>query len=231
MAVSDMPTSPKPRKRRNPLPQWALAIAAVVLVASWIPLAMMARGRVSTSAEPRYQFMHDMAKQPRFNTQAGSDVFADGRTMRPKVPGTVARGELDEDDHYYRGFTQVKDAATGKMQVNFFEGFPPQVKVDEQLLKRGRERFGIYCAACHGLDGYGNGLVNQRAFELQEPAWTAAASYHTPAVRGRANGHIFNTITNGIKSMPGYAAQIPVEDRWTIVAYVRALELSQDAPK
>jgi mono/diheme cytochrome c family protein len=231
VTVEEKPSLPRPRKRRNPLPKWAVSIAAVLVVASWIPLTMMARGRVSTSAEPRYQFMHDMARQPRFNTQAGSDAFADGRAMRPKSPGTVARGELDEDDHYYRGFGQVMDGLTGKMEAKFFDGLPPQVKVNEQLLKRGQERYGIYCSACHGLDGYGNGPVNQRAMDLQEPTWTPAASFHTPLVRGRPDGHVFNTITNGIKSMPGYAAQIPVEDRWAIVAYVRALELSQDAPK
>jgi mono/diheme cytochrome c family protein len=227
--VGDAPTSPKPRKRRNPLPRWAVAIAALLVVASWIPLALIARGRVSTSPQPRYQLMHDMARQPRFNTQAGGDVFADGRTMRPKAPGTVAQGELGEDDHYYRGFMRVMDGPTGTSEVKYFDGLPAQVKVSGRLLNRGRERFGIYCAACHGLDGYGNGPVSQRANDLGTPI--AAASFHTPLVRGRPDGHIFNTITNGIRNMPGYAAQIPAEDRWAIVTYVRALELSQNAPK
>jgi mono/diheme cytochrome c family protein len=116
----------------------------------------------------------------------------------------------------------------GKPQPKFFDDFPPQVKVDQKLLERGRERFTIYCSACHGDDGYGHGPVATRADEIGMPI--NAASFHTDVVRGRANGHIFNTITNGIRTMPAYSAQIAVEDRWAIVAYVRALELSQNTP-
>jgi len=205
-----------------------MATTAVLIIASWIPLAMIARGRFSMSSEPRYQFMLDMAKQPKYREQAVSEVFADGRAMRPKVPGTVARGQLDEDDHYYRGFSAAVDPKTGKTTIRYYDGFPGQVKITESLVKRGQERYGICCAACHGLDGYGNGPVNQRAMELGTPI--SAASYHTLLVRGRPDGHIFNTITNGIRLMPPHGAQIPVEDRWAIVAYVRALQISQDPP-
>jgi len=88
--------------------------------------------------------------------------------------------------------------------------------------------FAQKCSACHGDDGYGSGMVSTRSAEIGMPI--NAASFHTDVVRGRPNGHIFNTITNGIRTMPAYSAQIPAEDRWAIVAYVRALELSQNAP-
>jgi mono/diheme cytochrome c family protein len=105
----------------------------------------------------------------------------------------------------------------------FFNGLPAQIKVDERLLKRGRERFDIYCASCHGADGLGNGAVNSRA-EGVHSKWVRPSDLTSALVRGRADGHVFNTITNGIRNMPGYGAQIPVEDRWAIVAYVRALQ-------
>lgn len=87
----------------------------------------------------------------------------------------------------------------------------------------------MFCAPCHGLSGYGNGPVAIRAEELEQGTWTPPASFHTELVRERPAGHIFNTISNGIRNMPAYGPQIPVEDRWAIVAYVRALQRSRDA--
>jgi mono/diheme cytochrome c family protein len=101
--------------------------------------------------------------------------------------------------------------------------------VTEKLVRRGKERFAIFCAPCHGLDGYGDGPVAKRAQALQEGTWVPPSSYHTDLVRQRPVGFIFNAITHGIRNMPAYGAQIPVADRWAIVSYVRALELSQDA--
>jgi mono/diheme cytochrome c family protein len=167
-------------------------------------------------------------------SQEPTDVFADGRAMRPKVPGTVARGQLDADDHYYRGFKIVKDPNTDREQAIFFDRLPPQVNLTEQFVKRGQDRFNIYCAACHGWDGRGDGPVARRSRDLAEGGSGApinAADLHGALVRGRPDGHIFNTISNGIRTMPPHAAQIPVEDRWAIVAYVRALQLSQDGNK
>jgi mono/diheme cytochrome c family protein len=97
-------------------------------------------------------------------------------------------------------------------------------------VERGQQRFNIYCAVCHGTDGYGNGPVNNRAVQRQEQKWVPAANLHSDVVRSRPDGHIFNTITNGIRNMAGYGSQIPVQDRWAIVAYLRALQLSQHAP-
>src|SRR5439155_25052438 len=116
---------------------------------------------------------------------------------------------------------------------NFLSGFPEQVKVNEALLRRGQQRFNIYCSVCHGLDGSGHGPVNERAMALAGVSgtnWTPAADLMKDSVRGRPDGHIYNTINVGIRNMPGYGTQIVPEDRWAIVAYVRALQLSQGAP-
>jgi mono/diheme cytochrome c family protein len=128
-----------------------------------------------------------------------------------------------------------KNEATGKMEASFFDTFPAQTPVSAELIERGRGRFNIYCAPCHGMDGYGHGPVNDRALELmnlgQSVTWTQAASMHAEPARSRPVGHIYNTINLGIRNMPGYGHQVQAPaDRWAIVAYVRALQLSQDPP-
>jgi mono/diheme cytochrome c family protein len=195
-----------------------LVYAAVLLAAlALIPLALIARARVTTSTQPRIQPIRDLARQPKFKTQSADPMFADDRAMRPEVPGTVARGELHADAAYWKG----RDAN------GWVTAFP--VPVTDALLRRGQERYDIFCAPCHGVSGYGDGSVAKRADELQEGTWTPPSSYHTDLVRQRPLGYIFNTISNGIRNMPAYGPQIPVADRWAIVAYVRALERSQDA--
>ena len=104
----------------------------------------------------------DMDDQPKYKQQASSDVIADGRASRLPIPGTDARGEMEEDDHFYRGYSRAVDA-NGKEQVTFFDSLPPQVELNQELLDRGQQRFNIYCSVCHGLDGYGNGPINARA--------------------------------------------------------------------
>lgn len=212
-------------------PFWMIAVFLIAVVLSWIPLVVAARRRVSTSEEPRISLAQDMGNQPKYKAQHTSEVFADGRADRPKIAGTVAQEDLDNDDFYYRGFTiapAASNAAT-KPSVTFFKGFPKQIKVNEALLARGQTQFNIYCTPCHGYDGSGHGMVNDRAMELGDK-WVQAANLTSETVRSRTEGHIFNTITNGIRNMPPHGHQIPVEDRWAIVAYVRALQLSQDAP-
>ncbi|MFI5379158.1 MAG: c-type cytochrome [Tepidisphaerales bacterium] len=223
------PTTAVAPPRLGRLPFWLIGIAIVATVGSWIPLVFIAKGRVTHSSEPPVMYMQDMYAQPKYREQAATDLFADGRAMRPRVEGTVPHGMLDADDHYFRGWRAT--VANGKPDVMFFDKFPAQVTVDDKLLKRGQERFGIYCAACHGLDGYGNGPVNARAKELKQGTWTPPSNLHDATVRGRAIGHIYNTISVGIRNMPAYGGQIPVADRWAIVAYVRALQLSQDPPE
>jgi len=215
----------EPRLRRPPFA--AIAVGLTLIVASWLPLVLFARARVKRSEEPRVMIMQDMGSQPKYREQQTNDLFADGRADRPQVVGTVARGQLQEDDHYYRGYSMTV-GADGKNQVKFFDTLPAQVKVSDELLARGQQRFNIYCSACHGYDGYARGSVEVRSEHIGNPL--NAKSLHEDLVRGRVNGHLFNTITNGIRNMPSYSAQIPVEDRWAIVAYVRALQLSQNAP-
>jgi len=206
-----------------------ISLLLIGIVASWVPLAIIARERATPQSKPRIQIIQDMGSQVKYGAQAPSPVFADGRSARASVPGTVARGFLRNDDHYERGYVRVHDAETGKWTIEYFAGFPTDVAIDATLLKRGQERFGIYCAPCHGYDGAGHGTVNERAFELRGQPWVQAMSIHQDEVREREDGHIYNTIRNGIRTMPGYASQIDTHDRWAIVAYVRALQRSQNA--
>lgn len=228
------PYTDAPRPPRMPRPAfWMISLALIFVVGSWLPLVLAARARSSVSQQPRIALVQDMGVQPKYREQQSSDVFADGRADRPEIVGTVAWGQLDADDHYYRGYSMAKDPKTGKMAPKFFDGFPKEVKVDAALLKRGQDRFNIYCSACHGLDGYGHGTVNERGLELQNQehgTWVQAADLTKDPVKSRPAGHIFNTINVGIRNMPAYGPQIPVHDRWAIVAYVRALQLAQDAP-
>ena len=197
------------------VPRWLQYLVVVLIVLSWVPLVIILRARNTTSDKPPIHLIQDMDDQRRFNPQARNRLFADRRAMRPPVDGTVARGELDADDAFYRG----------KVGEDWIEAIP--IEISMQLMQRGRQRFDIFCSPCHGLDGSGAGMIAKRAEELQEGTWTPPASFHTELVRGRSDGHLFNTISNGIRNMPAYGPQIPVEDRWAIVAYVRALQRSR----
>src|SRR5580658_7249598 len=152
----------------------------------------------------------DMQDQPRFKPLAESDFYSDLRSARAPVEGTVARGQLHEDTYFY----------SGKLGNNPGDYMPFPVTGD--VLARGRERFNIYCAPCHSRLGDGNGMIVQRGFR-------APPSYHTERLRKAPLGYFFDVMTEGFGAMPEYASQIPARDRWTIVAYIRALQLSQDA--
>jgi mono/diheme cytochrome c family protein len=152
--------------------------------------------------------MHD---QPRYKPFAKSDFFADQqRSARPRVPGTVARGQLHED----------ATLDTGKVGTAFVPAVP--VPIDLPLLQRGEERYRIYCAPCHGQVGRGDGMIVKRGYR-------PPPSFHIDRLRAEPAGYYFDVITNGFGAMPDYAAQVGVQDRWAIVAYVRALQLSQNA--
>lgn len=142
---------------------------------------------------------HSMTKQNRYGTYAPAALFRDGAEAQSLPTGVVAQGDLD------RASQSAK---------------PPQV--DLQLLARGRDRYDIYCAPCHGLSGKGDGMIVQRGFP-------APPSYHTPALRAAPARHFFDVITNGYGVMYSYAARVEPRDRWAIVAYVRALQESQNA--
>ena len=160
------------------------------------------------SAAACRQDMHD---QPKYIPLRPSEFFEDGRSARPLPEGTVARGHLNDDTALYTG-----KGPDGKPLDTF--PFP----VTKEVIVRGQERFNIYCTPCHDHTGYGNGMIVRRGY--RHPP-----SYHTDKIRQLANGFMFDVITNGFGAMPDLAAQIPARDRWAIVAYVRALQLSQNA--
>lgn len=230
------PGGTSPLRTDLPAPPFFLTAAFIVLVVgTWVPLVFFARGRFNRTEEPKIHMVQDMDIQPKYTTQQDSPIFADERAMRMPIGGTVARGKLGEDDHYERGYTAAANGAApagvtmmqGNTKVAFYEGFPDQIKIDSDLLQRGQQRFNIYCAPCHGQDGYGHGLVNERAVEKQESKWVQPANLNSDLVRSRPTGHLYNTVTNGIRNMAGYGSQIPTNDRWAIIAYVRALQTSQ----
>jgi hypothetical protein len=151
-----------------------------------------------------------MADAGRSKPLERSAFFDDGRSSRHIVPGTVARGQLHEDDHFHTG------RIAGKLAVTF------PFALTREDLRRGRERYGIFCTPCHDQLGNGLGMVVRRGYR-QPP------SFHIDRLRQAAPGHFFDSITNGFGAMPAYAAQIPARDRWLITAWIRTLQLSQHA--
>jgi mono/diheme cytochrome c family protein len=152
----------------------------------------------------------DMHDQPRFKPLAKSDFYSDLRSARAPVEGTVARGQRHEDSYFY----------TGRMGNNPGDYLP--FAVNDTVLARGRERFNIYCSPCHSRLGDGNGVIVQRGYRRPP-------SYHTERLRRAPLGYFFDVMTNGFGAMPDYASQVSARDRWSIVAYIRALQLSQNA--
>ena len=152
----------------------------------------------------------DMHNQPKYIPLRESTFFSDARSARPIVAGTVARGHLEDDELLYTGKLNGTDSAM----------FP--FAIDSRVMARGQERFNIYCSPCHGRAGLGDGMVVRRGYR-------APPSFHQDRLRAAPAGHFFDVITNGFGAMPDYAAQIRAEDRWAIVAYVRALQLSEHA--
>jgi len=151
--------------------------------------------------------MHD---QPYYRPLNQSDFFADERSARSLPAGTVARGQLRQDAYFYTG--------TMGGQPGDVMPFP----INERVLRRGQERFNIYCAPCHGMTGEGNGMIVQRGFRR-------AASFHERRLQEAPVGYFVDVMTSGFGAMPDYSAQISPHDRWTIVSYIRALQLSQRA--
>ncbi|HUK51980.1 MAG TPA: cytochrome c [Candidatus Binatia bacterium] len=152
----------------------------------------------------------DMHVQPKYKPLAQTDFFGDGRAARPVVAGTVARGQLHLDDHLY----------TGKVDGKLVTTFP--FAVTRADLERGRDRYNIYCTPCHDPAGHGRGMIVLRGFP-------PPPSYHIQRLRDAPVGHFFDVITNGLGNMYSYASRVSPEDRWRIIAYIRALQLSQGA--
>jgi mono/diheme cytochrome c family protein len=152
----------------------------------------------------------DMHDQPRFKPYAKSDFFADQRSARPLVDGTIARGHLRDDTLLF----------TGKADGKPVEVFP--FAITASVMERGHERFDIFCSPCHGRTGTGDGMIVRRGYRRPP-------TFHQDRLRQVAPGYVFDVITSGFGAMPDYAQQIPVEDRWAIVAYMKALQRSQQA--
>jgi mono/diheme cytochrome c family protein len=152
----------------------------------------------------------DMQDQPKFFPQRGTDFYADGRSVRPQVQNTVARGQLRENGYFYTGLINGKEG----------DGIPFPATLE--VLERGQERYNVYCTPCHSRVGNGVGMIVQRGY-------MKAGNFNTVRLETAPLGHFFHVISNGYGAMPDYAAQIVPEDRWAIVAYIKALQLSQKA--
>ena len=152
----------------------------------------------------------DMHNQPKFYPQRGTSFFADGRSARPQVENTVARNQLHANTYFYTGLVGTKEG----------DGMP--IAVTPDLLARGQEKYNVFCTPCHSRVGNGAGMIVQRGYR-------PAGNFHTDRLRNAPLGHIYSVIANGYGSMPEYGTQVAAEDRWAIVAYVRALQLSQAA--
>jgi mono/diheme cytochrome c family protein len=208
-------------------PRWMIFTGAIAALALVIPPVVIARVRATPDQNRAVHIFFDMDFQPKFKSQSNNPLFADGRAQRVAVAGTVAKGETKLDTHRFEGVVDGKWAET----------LPAGMSMSKELLARGQQRFNIYCSVCHGYAGYGDGAVNKRAMELMSntdgpvygTSWVQAKSLHDPLVREHPLGMLYSIATNGIRNMAGYGAQIDLEDRWAIAAYVKALQLSQNA--
>lgn len=176
----------------------------------------------------------DMYDQPRYESLEASKFFSDGMSARPRVEGTIARGGLNEDTAFFTGKDgkQLVDRIPESAYRSFYDAHPHRFHAEFEgvtptemrraFLERGRERFDIYCSVCHGRTGSGDGMIVQRGFR-------APPTYHSDRLRQAAAGHFFDVITNGFGAMASYSNRVEPADRWAIVAYIRALQLSQNA--
>lgn len=192
--------------KKHYINQMALSLLTLSII---LVLVGCFRGR--PSEKPPIHVNPNMDSQEKYKAQSESRFFENGASMRLPIAGTIAQGELRADIAYYEG----KDA-----DGQFLKKSP--VPVTMHLLERGRERFNIFCSPCHGQTGDGQGIVVKRGY-MPPP------TFHQDLVRNYPDGHLYNVITNGIRNMPSYKQQVPVKDRWAIVAYVRALQRSQNA--
>ncbi|MBN2295848.1 MAG: DUF3341 domain-containing protein [Pirellulales bacterium] len=199
------------------IPGYIMAAAALIVALALLPPLGIALFRYAPKSQPRIHLVSDMDHQPKYLPQQFSPLFEDTRAMRPPVPGTVAVDAVIDDTHYLLGQVDGKPADT----------IP--IAVTTETMRRGRERYDIFCATCHGLAGDGDGITSQLAFEREEPKWVKPLSYYNESVVSQPVGQIFQTISDGVRTMPGYKYQIPTEDRWAIVLYVRALQRSRSA--
>lgn len=208
-----------PATRR--VPKIVMAFILVTSVMALVPFAFLAKSRAANSAKPHVHVIPNMDFQFKVRAQEAFSAFADERGSQPWVEGTIARGAnaLAEDDHFYRGIDDGDWAST----------FPDQVTLDMAFMKRGQNRFNIYCAPCHGSSGDGNGVVAKRAETIgaANTGWNPPTNLIVADMTTLPHGQIFNTISFGIRTMPAYRAQIPEIDRWAIIFYLRALQRAE----
>jgi hypothetical protein len=206
----------------------------LIFILGLIAVVSLAGFRGTHSAKAPIEIFVDMVRNPRYDPQHESDFYSDTRAARPPVPGTVPLGytvpnsflstgannnKLDQEP---AGFSDAPDYYnSGRIGDVYGDGIP--LKVNRELLDRGRERFNINCAVCHGPVGLGNGITSQ--FGL-----VGIANFHDARIRTMPDGQIFNTITLGKNTMGAYGSNISVEDRWAIISYIRALERADGAP-
>jgi mono/diheme cytochrome c family protein len=198
------------------------------LLSALLFVMSLAGCREQTSPDPPVLLERNMYDTERYNPESYSQFFADHRTMRTPVPGTIARDRYEEDPSVSSGLLEGQD---GYVLI-----VPPAVVQHagglEKLVARGQERFTIYCAPCHGQTGDGKGMIACKPRErptdpCQSRGFPPLPSYEDPRIRQMPDGQLFATITHGVRTMPAYGPQIPAADRWAIVSYVRALEMSQ----
>jgi mono/diheme cytochrome c family protein len=203
------------------MPRPLIYIGLILIALSLVPMACIVKNwNDPVKTGTRIQVVPDMDTQPKVKTQTAHPFFADGRGMREWPEGTVARGMLRDDPRREYGLDSLADST-------FTTEFP--LPVTETLLDRGQEQYGVFCATCHGLTGAGDGMTHRRAEQLAQGTWTPPTDLTSVTVVNREHGHIYNSIANGIRNMPAYGHQIPVDDRWAIVAYVRALQRARNA--
>lgn len=188
--------------------------------------------RGATSDKPPVRYQLNMYVQDKGKAQAKNSFFEDGRVMRPVIPETISTEDLIEEGPLYNNgispiYTTPGDEGTKKDQPRenpaYVQHNPLPITMD--LMQRGKERYDIYCAPCHGTTGHGDGTVRKRAGK----SWELIKSLHSDDLRKLTDGYLFYVITHGYSTMPSYRAQIPMEDRWAIISYVRALQRSQNA--
>lgn len=197
-------------------PPIILALCILIVLAA-APFVFIAKMRVTRSDSTRIHLIPDMDNQPKFKAQSQNLFFDDARSMRPRIPGTVARGEWYANPIIHDG------TVSGEWAIRIPE------KITPEFIQKGREQYNVFCAPCHGLAGDGDGIIAQRADRLKEGTWTPPTSMHSEAVLQQPVGQIFDAITNGVRNMPAYGHQIRPEDRWAIVAYIQALQRSRNA--
>lgn len=213
------------RSTSDALPRFVVYGMIILTAAAAIPFALAAKARFTKSRAPRIHAIGDMDWQPKYKAQRQNPFFVDTRAARPDLAGTVAIGELRDDSHLYEG----------KVGGAYANTFPSQVAISEATIARGQERFGIYCAPCHGLAGDGDGMIAKRADELvitgraKGMAWVPPSNLNQDVVRTQPVGQLFESITHGVRNMPPYGAQIAPEDRWAIILYLRALQKKAQA--